>query len=167
MYEWSGVPLDIPCGVCDSVCALRSVFEADFLHSVIFVSVCIGRECNALHHYIKKFKHHVKKRKLIGKEEFLAMNVAANPSLLKMQLTRVFLCSRENVCTEKIQCHVLFKKRKRARRNMKNKIRETKESLKVQRNSSKKKSQLIGFVVYAMRERTSKRRKLCVGAQNF
>ena len=92
------------------VCVFCKVFLADFLHLVILVSVCVGRKCNASYHN-SKFKHHVKKRKLIEKAKFLVMTVAANPSLLKVKVKRVFLRIRENFCTERIECHVSFQKK--------------------------------------------------------
>jgi hypothetical protein len=55
----SGIPLDTPGGVCDSVCSAKC-YLADFLHLVILVFVCVGRKCNASHYHNKKFKHHVK-----------------------------------------------------------------------------------------------------------
>ena len=87
-------------------------YLADFLHLILIASVCVGRECNASHYYKKKFKHLVKKRKLIEKAEFLVMTVAANPSLLEVQVKRVFLCIRENFCIDRIQCHVAFQKKR-------------------------------------------------------
>lgn len=78
--------------------------------------MCVGRECNASHYFNKIFKHHVKKLKLIEKTEFLVMAVTANPSLLKVQVKRFFLSIRENFCTERMQCHVSFKKMKELKR---------------------------------------------------
>jgi hypothetical protein len=87
------------------VCMVCEVFLADVPHSVIPVSVCVERKCNAPHYY---YKQKIKERKLIEKEKFLVMTVAANPCLLKVQVKRFFSYIRKHFCNQRIQCHVSF-----------------------------------------------------------